>query len=154
MKKQSEKQEFNGEAKMDRNVLIEKLRTTLLWENVCGCIENINYANVLLQKTDLGNNIIAENASIRDSEDFYITTVSESDNKIVIGFEMPFILCVNGKYNIQATAAGELNIPDTESYPYDKHDFLSMGKKELLSFSSIICISQIIYRDIEIIGVW
>ena len=139
---------------MDRKIFIENLRTTLLWENLCGCIENINYANVLLQKTDLGNNIIAENTSIRDSEDFYITAVSESDNKIVIGFEMPFILCVNGKYNIQATAAGELSIPDTESYPYDKHDFLTKKKKELLSFSSIICIAQITYRDVEIIGVW
>lgn len=138
---------------MDRNEFIESLRTTLLWENVCSYIESRNDASVLLQRAGLEDNITAESASIQDSEDFYITAISESSNKIVIDFEMPFILCVNEKYNIEAVAAGELDIPDMESYPYDKYDFGSMVKKELLSFSSIICISSIIYEDVELIGV-
>ena len=117
-------------------------------------IECGNEADVLLQKAGVESGVAVECAEIQDSEDFFVTDVSESYVRIAIDFEMPFILCVNGKYNIQATAAGELSIPDTESYPYDKHDFLSMDKKELLSFSSIICIAQITYRDVEIIGVW
>ncbi|MDE6568367.1 MAG: hypothetical protein K2K70_11630 [Lachnospiraceae bacterium] len=138
---------------MDRNEFIENLRTTLLWENVCSHIESGNDANVLLQMAGLEHNITAESAFIQDSEDFYITAISENSNKMVIEFEMPFILCVNEKYNIEAVATGKLDIPDIESYPYDKYDFDSMTKKELLFFGSIICISSIIYREVELIGV-
>lgn len=139
---------------VDENVFIEGLRSTILWESVYDYVEGLNCANVLLQNVGLKNNVTAEKASVQDSEDFYITAISESNNKIVIGFEMPFILCVNEKYNIQAVAKGSLDIPNTESYPYDKYDFSSMDKKELLSFSNIICISQITYEDVEILGVW
>lgn len=45
---------------------------------------------------------------------------------------MPFVLCVNNTYRIEATAAGKLDIPNTESFPYDSHDFAAMGEKELL----------------------
>ena len=35
----------------------------------------------------------------------------DEDGRIAIGFEMPFILCVNNKYHIEATAAGKLDMP-------------------------------------------
>lgn len=49
---------------MDRDEFIENLRTTFLWENVCGHIENRNEANVLLQKASLKDNVTAESAFI------------------------------------------------------------------------------------------
>ena len=111
---------------MDRGELIENLRTTLLWETVCAHIERMNEANVLLRKAGVENDVAAECAEIQDSEDFFVTDVCESGGRIVIDFEMPFILCVNNTYHIEATAAGKLDIPYTESYPYDSHDFAAM----------------------------
>ena len=139
---------------MDRNTLIESLRTTLLWENIYHHIESIDQANILLQKGRLENDVDVENVSIQDSEDFYITAINAENRRIVVTFEMPFILCVNKKYSIQAVATGSLDIPNTEDYPYDRYDFLSMGKKELLSFGNIISISEIAYEDVELLGVW
>ena len=139
--------------KLDINVFIESLRTTILWENVSSYIESLDCANILLQNVGL-KNISAERASVQDSEDFYITSVSESNDKIIIEFEMPFILCVNEKYNIQAVATGNLDIPGTENYPYDKYDFSVMNRIELLSFNNIISISQTTYKDVEVLGVW
>lgn len=72
---------MNGETKVDRNKFIENLRTTLLWQNVCSHIESKNDANVLLQRSGLEDNITAESAFIQDSEDFYITAISENSSK-------------------------------------------------------------------------
>lgn len=138
---------------MDHNVLIENLRTSILWESVSDYAESPDCANQLLQKVGL-KDITAEKATIQDSEDFFITSVSESNQKTMIEFEMPFILCVNEKYNIEAVAAGSLEIPDSESYPYDKYDFSNMDRIELLSFSNIVSISRITYEDVELLDVW
>ena len=137
---------------MKREELIENLRTTLLWETVCAHIESRTEADVLLQKAGAGNGIAAECAEIQDSEDFFVTDVCESGGRIAIGVEMPFILCVNETYNIEAVAIGKLDIPNPESYPYDSYDFLAMGKKELLSFGGIVRISSMIYSDVELLG--
>lgn len=137
---------------MDRDKIIENLRTTLLWETVCAHIEYGNEANVILQKAGVKNSVAAERAEIQDSGDFFVTDVCESGGRIAIDFEMPFILCANNKYNIEATAAGKLDIPNPAGYPYDSYDFAAMGKKELLSFSGIVSISSITYSDVELLG--
>lgn len=49
---------------MDRDELIENLRTTLLWETVCAHIERGNEANVLLQKAVVENGVAAGCAEI------------------------------------------------------------------------------------------
>ena len=51
---------------MDRDELIENLRTTLLWETVCAHIESRNEADVLLQKAGMENGVAAECAEIQD----------------------------------------------------------------------------------------
>lgn len=56
---------------MERDELIENLRTTLLWETVCAHIESRNEADVLLQKAGMENGVAAECAEIQDSEDFF-----------------------------------------------------------------------------------
>ena len=137
---------------MDRDELIDNLRTTLLWETVCAHIERGNEANIILQKAGVENGVAVERAEIQDSEDFFVSDVCESGGRIVIDFEMPCILCVNNKYRIEATAAGKLDIPNSESYPYDSHDFAAMGKKELLSFGGIVSVSSITYSDVELLG--
>ena len=137
---------------MNRDELIENLRTTLLWETVCAQIEHGKEANVILQKAGVENGVAAECAEIQDSEDFFVTDVCESGGRIAIDFEMPFILCVNNKYHIEATAEGKLDIPNTGNYPYDSHDFVAMGKEELLSFGGIVRISSITYSDVELLG--
>ena len=137
---------------MDRNELIENLRTTLLWETVCAHIEHGNEADVILRKVGVENGASTECAEIQDSEDFFVTDVCESGGRIAIDFEMPFILCVNNTYHIEATAAGKLDIPNPEDYPYDSHDFAAMGKKELLSFGGIVSISSVTYSDVELLG--
>lgn len=136
---------------MNRDELIENLRTTLLWETVCAHIEHGNEANVILQKVGVENGVTAECAEIQDSEDFFVTDVCESGGRIVIDFEMLFILCANNKYHIEAMAAGKLDIPNPVSYPYDSYDFAAMGKKELLSFGGIVSISSITYSDVELL---
>lgn len=136
---------------MDRDEFFEILRRRLLWETVCAHIERMDEADVILQKAGV-ENIAAECAEIQDTEDFFVTDVCESGGRIVIAFEMPFILCVNNTYHIEAMAAGRLDIPNTENYPYDSHDFAAMGKKELLSFSSIVSISSITYSGIELLS--
>lgn len=137
---------------MDRDKLIENLRTTLLWETVCAHIESRNEADVLLQKAGMENGVAAECAEIQDSEDFFVTDVCKSGGRIAIDFEMPFILCVNNKYRIEATAAGKLDIPNPAGYPYGLYDFAAMGKKELLSFGGIVSVSSITYSDVELLG--
>ena len=139
---------------MYKTEIIENLRTTLLWENVCDYIERFDQVSLILQKTSLVDTITVETATIQDSEDFYIKTIKEDDRRIVVTFEMPFIICVNKKYNIQAVAIGNLNIPNTEDYLYEKYDFISMDKKKLLSFGNIVSISKINYESVEIIGMW
>ena len=139
---------------MDIKSLIEDLRTTLLWETVYGFIENAAQATTLLKRANLGPDLLVEKASIQDSEDFFITGIVENDNKYSISFEMPFILCVNQKYNIEAMAVGKLEIPNISSFSYEKYDFSSMSKKQLLSMGDIVCISQIKYEDVEIVGTW
>ena len=139
---------------MDIKSLIEDLRTTLLWETVYGFIENAAQATTLLKRANLGTDLLVEKASIQDSEDFFITGIVENDNKYSISFEMPFILCVNQKYNIEAMAVGKLEIPNISSFSYEKYDFSSMSKKQLLSMGDIVCISQIKYEDVEIVGTW
>ena len=63
---------------MDRNELIENLRTTLLWETVCAHIERGNEADVILQKAGVENGIAAERAEIQDTDDLFVTDVCES----------------------------------------------------------------------------
>ena len=53
---------------MDRNELIENLRTTLLWETVCAHIEHGNEADVILRKAGVENGASTECAEIQDSE--------------------------------------------------------------------------------------
>ena len=67
---------------------------------------------------------------------------------------MPFILYVNQKYNIEAMAVGKLEIPNIGSFSYEKYDFSSMSKNQLLSMGNIVYISQIKYEDVEIVGTW
>ena len=137
---------------MDRNELIENLRTTLLWETVCAHIERGSEADVILQKAGVENGIAAERAEIQDTEDFFVTDVCESGGRIVIDFEIPFILCANNIYHIEATAEGRLDISNPEDYLYDSHDFAAMGKKELLFFGGIVSISSVTYSDVELLG--
>lgn len=63
-------------------------------------------------------------------KDFYVIDIAESKDTIVIQFTMPFILCVNGKFNIQSIAAGTLTIPDTKQFSYEKYDFSDMDRLE------------------------
>lgn len=67
-------------------------------------------AGKLLQQPDLKRNGRAEKVDIMDSEDFYVVDVAKNKDTFVIKFEMPFILCVNGKFNIQSIAVGTLNL--------------------------------------------
>lgn len=78
----------------------KNLRTTLLWETVCAHIEHGNEADVILQKAGVENGVVIECAEIQGSGDFFVTDVCESVGRIVIDFEMPFILCVNNKYRL------------------------------------------------------
>ena len=64
-------------------------------------IECGNEADVLLQKAGVESGVAVECAEIQDSEDFFVTDVSESCVRIAIDFEMPFILCANNKYRIE-----------------------------------------------------
>lgn len=89
-----------------------------------------------------------------DSEDFYVIDIAESKDTIVIQFTMPFILCVNGKYNIQSVAAGALTIPDRRQFSYEKYDFSDMDRLELLVFHNMIQISNIAYEETELLGHW
>lgn len=73
---------------MDRDELIENLRTTLLWETVCAHIESRNEEDVLLQMAGVENGIATKCAEIQDSEDFFVTDFSESGGKIVIDFAL------------------------------------------------------------------
>ena len=65
---------------MERDELIENLRTTLLWETVCAHIESRNEADVLLQKAGMENGVAAECAEIQDSEVF-VTDVCKSGGR-------------------------------------------------------------------------
>ncbi len=66
---------------MERDELIENLRTTLLWETVCAHIESRNEADVLLQKAGMENGVAAECAEIQDREDFFVTDVCKSGGR-------------------------------------------------------------------------
>lgn len=134
--------------------LIDTLQTTLLWENIYHHVECIEQANTLVAKTYLAGELSVETATIQDSEDFFVAGVKEDAAWIIVDFEMPFILCINKKYNIQAVATGSLRIPAMTDYPYSNHDFLSMGKKELLSLGNIVSILGLDYRYVEVLGMW
>ena len=68
---------------MDRDELIENLRTTLLWETVCAHIESRNEADVLFRKAGMENGVAAECAEIQDSEDFFVTDICESGGRLL-----------------------------------------------------------------------
>lgn len=138
--------------KLNIETFIEELRTTILWDNVSSYIESVEEANRLLQQPDLKRNGRAEKVDIMDSEDFYVVDVAKNKDTFVIKFEMPFILCVNGKFNIQSIAVGTLTIPDINHFPYEKYDFADMNRYELLAFHNIIQISNIEYKDTELLG--
>ncbi|MBM6797474.1 hypothetical protein H7U28_01220 [Coprobacillus cateniformis] len=140
--------------KLNTETLIEELRTTILWDNVWSYIESVEEANRLLQQPDLKGNGCTEKVDIMDSEDFYVVDVAKNKDTFVIKFEMPFILCVNGKFNIQSIAVGTLTIPDIEHFSYEKYDFSDMNRNELLAFHNIIQISNIEYKDTELLGYW
>lgn len=57
----------------------ENIFLTMQESIFCQCIGND--ANVLLQRSGLEDNITAESAFIQDSEDFYITAISENSSK-------------------------------------------------------------------------
>lgn len=138
---------------MNMNALTEVLAETVLWENVSQYVESTEQVNILLQKVDLSS-IDIERAEILESEDFIITSTKLLDGKILIAFEMPFVISVNKTYSIGAVACGNLEIPDHENFAYDEHNFSSMNRAELLSFGSIISIIDIDYEDAEFIGTW
>lgn len=139
---------------MTVTALIDTLQTTLLWENVYHYVESLDQAKILVSKTYLANDVAVETAAIQDSEDFFVTTAKEHAAWIIVDFEMPFILTINKKYNIQAVATGRLRIPAITDYPYSKHDFLSMSKKDLLSLGNIVSILGLDYRYVEVLGMW
>ena len=66
---------------MERDELIENLRTTLLWETVCAHIESRNEADVLFRKAGMENGVAAECAEIQDREDFFVTDVCKSGGR-------------------------------------------------------------------------
>lgn len=138
---------------MNMNALTKVLAETVLWENVSQYVESTEQVNILLQKVGLSS-IDIERAEILESEDFIITSTKLLDGKILISFEMPFIISVNKTYSIEAVACGNLEIPDHENFAYDEYDFSSMNRAKLLSFGSIISITDIDYEDAEFIGTW
>lgn len=138
---------------MNIDKLTNDLAETVLWENVSQYVESAEQVSFLLQKVGLSG-VEIERAEILESEDFIITSAKLLDGKILIAFEMPFIISINKTYSIGAVACGNLEIPDHENFAYDKHNFSSMKKSELLSFGSIISITDIGYEDAEIIGNW
>ena len=140
--------------KLNIETLIEELRTTILWDNVSSHIESVEKANRLLHQSGLKRNERAEKVDIMDSEDFYAADVVKNKDTFVIKFEMPFILCVNGKFNIQSIAVGTLTIPDIEHFSYEKYDFTNMNRYELSAFHNSIQISNIEYKDTELLGYW
>lgn len=134
--------------------LVEELSTTLLWENVSNYIESVEEVNKMLDNIELEEEELAQSVAIQDSEDFVITGFDSDDAHITVEFEMPFIMCVNNKFNIESTAVGKISIPSINQYSYENYDFSEMDKKELLSFGSIIELNKIHYVDTELLGYW
>lgn len=139
---------------MDIKTLLEELRTSILCENVSSYIEKTEEVNNLLQQVGLGEAETAKKVDMQDSEDFYITEAEACGDSIAVGFQMPFIMCINEKYNIQSVAVGKLCIPCIERYPYQNYNFSSMNRTALLKFADIIKMSAIRYIDCEILGDW
>ena len=136
--------------KRNRDVLIEELRTSILWNNISEYVEQIEQARRIVDETYLRDVVKIESTEISQSDDFYVTAVTESNGRIVIDFEMPLLLDVNLECTFLASAVGRLDIPDMKAYPYYKYDFAAMNLQELLSFRDIISIIELRYEDVEV----
>ena len=137
---------------MSKNALIEELRESLLWEVVSEYVERIEQVDRIVQSSYLRDEVEAERGEIYDSEDFCVTTVTENNGRIVVNFEMPFLMSVNGVCSLMAVAVGRLDIPDAKTFPYYEYDFDSMSHEKLLTFSNLVSITELRYEDIEILN--
>lgn len=143
---------------MTRDELVETFATSLLWEVVSSHVEQLNELPKMIG--DIGylkdvDGIISETTGceIFDSESFDIIKFSAEDGKIIVNFEMPFIMSTwnNEKQllRITSTATGTCAIPDINKFNWKNYDFDEMRKDELLAMQHIVEVLELEYCDSE-----
>lgn len=81
--------------------------------------------NRLISEAEFDSSLVAEKGEIYESDFLQIIDEKQENNKMLINFEIPFIICINKKYNVTAVAIGSLYIPALDCFEYENPDLLS-----------------------------
>ncbi|GLC83338.1 hypothetical protein [Lacrimispora brassicae] len=141
---------------MDREELINMLSTTLLWEVISARIEELDQIPMILR--NIGHITPDEIAKINkseilDSESFDVIRFEKLTEKILITFEMPFILSLWSDkeqiFRVTAIASGKCMIPDIEKYDWKSREFENMDKEGLLLNKELVDLLELNYPNVE-----
>lgn len=138
--------------------------TTLLWEYAADYTEKSDKAKEQLHKIFMEENFPHYNPiceapirtiDIQTSEEIEIISCISHKEKILIEFSMTFIAIINRKsefFHIEGCTVGNVAVPSAESFNYDKYDFDSMSKSQLVEHYNIFSQSDISFDFVEYMG--
>lgn len=136
--------------------LIETLSETLLWENISDYVERtVQVSEILKDIAYIEHDVFSEvkKAEIFESEEFIIESVERRSNKYYISYTMPTILMFYDSseqiLRVTTNITGSCYIADKDHFAWDKYDFKSMNRLDLLSHKDLVDVIECRYEDIE-----
>lgn len=138
---------------------------TLLWEYVAKYIVTEESCKAELHNIAVESNFPhynpncgepIEEIEIQVNDEFDITGYNISENEIIVSFETSFVALLilkNDKfYHITSTAVGEITVPHSDSFDYEKYDFDDMNMPELVKHFDIIKDIDLHFEYVEYMG--
>lgn len=143
---------------MNRNELVDILSSTLLWEVISAIIEQTNQLSFMLEKVSYIDDkefVISriQWCEVFDAEPMEIISCEVQGGKIILDFEMPFLLSAWEKQTqvlrITALAKGKCCIPDVGVFAWEDLEWENMNKKGLLDKAELVELLEINYLNVE-----
>lgn len=136
---------------------IDEIAETVLWENVSNYVEQVSELDKILANISyIDKNIsgVITRGEVLDSEELCILNTLETNGKVEVTVEMPFILtCWKEKeqlLRITACIKGICVIPDERNFDYGVANFWGMNRRELLEYGKMIEFKEVEYFDVEV----
>lgn len=138
--------------------LVKKLATTLLWDLISLKVEEKNQIPIMLKEVyylEEKDNLMTQikKCEVIDSEPLEIIDFIIDGEKILVEFEMPFILSAWSEkkqlLRITATLIGKCTLSGNTLFNWNNIDIESLGKYDWLENQKLVKILEINYTDVE-----
>lgn len=137
---------------------IEIVCNTILWEKVGQQVEQLEQLPIMVREVgyieQLDEMVEQINeCEILDTDSFDVLEIEESEDKLSVTFEMPFVLSAwadkKQLLSIHGMAEGKCSIPQKELVDLDYMKLEDMHKAELLKLGECVEVNELKYAWIE-----